>query len=372
MGIGRWADRESSFLAVMISRSTYHGVNWKLFKQRFQLFLEASDGKNASDTRKIALLLSTAGQHAIHIYNSLAFAEGEDKTKYKMVLLKFDEHFSVEVNESFERYLFQQRLQATARVRRRRGNGPIMEDETTVLYFYHPQWWTLDIEHSLHHVTLAYDRTGQNRELEDKYRPLIGTEWPVKVTATVTGKEGTADFVTISPHLWPQSASVSLHISRQVHDQYHARDLGQMVRRAVDHSDPTEYALQVMPDGTAIKYFEVPETINTRLQHHWGHDVLEYVNPQVWAKYPSQVGKTNVTPIKVTIKDHVKLPSIRQYPLKSQAAPSIDKLIQELLQQGILVPCQSECNTPILAVPKPAKPDQYRLVQDLRSINAIA
>ncbi|XP_072325204.1 derlin-2 isoform X1 [Scyliorhinus torazame] len=223
-------------------------------------------------------------------------------------------------------------LLATGRVRRRRGNGPIMEDETTVLYFYHPQWWTLDIEHSLHRVTLAYYRTGQNRELEDKYRPLIGTEWPVKVTATVTGKEGTADFVTISPHLWPQSASVSPHITHQVHDQYHARDLGQMVRRAVDHSDPTEYALQVMPDGTAIKYFEVPETINTRLQHHWGHDVLEYVNPQVWAKYPSQVGKTNVTPIKVTIKDHVKLPSIRQYPLKSQAAPSIDKLIQELLQ----------------------------------------
>ncbi|XP_072345957.1 uncharacterized protein [Scyliorhinus torazame] len=148
--------------------------------------------------------------------------------------------------------------------------------------------------------------------------------------------------------------------------------MGRMVRRAVDHSDPTDYALQAMPDGTTIKYFEVPETINTRLQHHRGHDVLEYVNPQVWAEYPSQVGKTNVTPIKVMIKDHAKLPSIRQYPLKSQAAPSIDKLIQELLKQGILVPCQSECNTPILAVPKPAKPDQYRLVQDLRSINAIA
>ncbi|XP_072335952.1 uncharacterized protein [Scyliorhinus torazame] len=87
------------------------GVNRKLFKQRFQLFLEANKKESASDTRKIAILLTTAGQHAIHVYNSLVFAEGEDKTKYKTVLLKLDQHFNVDVNECFERYLFQQRLQ---------------------------------------------------------------------------------------------------------------------------------------------------------------------------------------------------------------------------------------------------------------------
>ncbi|GCB72888.1 hypothetical protein scyTo_0002238 [Scyliorhinus torazame] len=63
------------------------------------------------DARKIALFLSTAGDHAIHIYNSLTFADGEDKTKFKTVLLKFDSHCDIEVNESFERYVFQQRLQ---------------------------------------------------------------------------------------------------------------------------------------------------------------------------------------------------------------------------------------------------------------------
>ncbi|XP_038668122.1 uncharacterized protein LOC119973770 [Scyliorhinus canicula] len=64
-------------------------------------------------------------------------------------------------------------------------------------------------------------------------------------------------------------------------------------------------------------------------------------------------------------------PSIRQYPIKLQARPSIDCLITQLTQRGILVPCQSPCNTPILAVPKPGKPDQYRLVQDLRAFNLI-
>ncbi|XP_032884936.1 uncharacterized protein LOC116978018 [Amblyraja radiata] len=46
-------------------------------------------------------------------------------------------------------------------------------------------------------------------------------------------------------------------------------------------------------------------------------------------------------------------------------------LLKGLLEQGILITCQFCCNTPILAVPKPGKPNQYRLVQDLRAINAI-
>ncbi|XP_072338611.1 uncharacterized protein [Scyliorhinus torazame] len=87
------------------------GANWKIFKQKFLLYIEASDLKATWDVRKIALFLSTAGDHAIHIYNSLTFADGEDKTKFKTVLLKFDSHCDIEVNESYERYIFQQRLQ---------------------------------------------------------------------------------------------------------------------------------------------------------------------------------------------------------------------------------------------------------------------
>lgn len=79
----------------------------------------------------------------------------------------------------------------------------------------------------------------------------------------------------------------------------------------------------------------------------------------------------NINPIHVTLQKGITLPSIQQYPLKLQAISSIDKLIRGLQEQGILVKCQSICNTPILAVPKPGKEGQYRLVQDLREINSV-
>lgn len=66
------------------------------------------------------------------------------------------------------------------------------------------------------------------------------------------------------------------------------------------------------------------------------------------------------------------LSSIHQHPLKQQAPSTcIVKLIRGLLEQDVLVKCQSIWNTPILAVPKAGKEGQYRLVQDLRSVNAV-
>ncbi|XP_067836222.1 uncharacterized protein, partial [Heptranchias perlo] len=183
-----------------------------------------------------------------------------------------------------------------------------------------PQWWSLDFkDESSLHVTLAYDMSGKNKELEDFYRSCVGTEWEVIRRAMVTGPEGRAEYVEIPSELWKEAPTTGYitrgaaktmgwdpgyfeikgapHITREVNYPYHAKDLGPM--------------------------------------------------------------------------EDVALPSIRQYPPKQQAIPSIDKLIAGLLTQGILIKFQSPCNTPILAVPKPGKPNQYRLVQDLRSINAI-
>ncbi|GCB67253.1 hypothetical protein scyTo_0005096 [Scyliorhinus torazame] len=84
------------------------GTNWWAFKQRFLLYIEASDLEGASDARKVELLLSTAGDQAIQIFNSLNFTDGQGKTKFKTVLEKFDSHCEVETNKTFELYIFQQ------------------------------------------------------------------------------------------------------------------------------------------------------------------------------------------------------------------------------------------------------------------------
>ncbi|ERE83902.1 neutral cholesterol ester hydrolase 1-like protein [Cricetulus griseus] len=59
---------------------------------------------------------------------------------------------------------------------------------------------------------------------------------------------------------------------------------------------------------------------------------------------------------------------VRQYPMTQEAKEGIRPHIQRLLQQGILIHCQSPWNTPLLPVRKPGTND-YRPVQDLREVN---
>jgi hypothetical protein len=67
--------------------------------------------------------------------------------------------------------------------------------------------------------------------------------------------------------------------------------------------------------------------------------------------------KTDATPI-----------GVQQYPMSREARDGIRPRIQRLLQLGILVPCQSPWNTPLLPVKKPGTSD-YRPVQDPREVN---
>ena len=54
--------------------------------------------------------------------------------------------------------------------------------------------------------------------------------------------------------------------------------------------------------------------------------------------------------------------------MSREAQEGIRPQINKLLQQGILVPCKSPWNTPLLPVKKPGTRD-YRPVQDLREVN---
>ncbi len=84
---------------------------WRTFKQRFTLDLQAVGLDEASDARKIALLLTVAGPQSIEVFNTLVFERAEDKGTYDVVIEKFDSHCSPKKNETFERYVFRTRLQ---------------------------------------------------------------------------------------------------------------------------------------------------------------------------------------------------------------------------------------------------------------------
>lgn len=92
----------------------------------------------------------------------------------------------------------------------------------------------------------------------------------------------------------------------------------------------------------------------------------EQINPGVWYT-PDQAGRLDIEPFEVNIKDPDFPTRVKQYPLSKEGRQGLKPEINRLLQQGLLEPCMSPFNTPILPVKK--ADGSYRLVHDLREIN---
>ncbi|CAD7682242.1 unnamed protein product [Nyctereutes procyonoides] len=92
--------------------------------------------------------------------------------------------------------------------------------------------------------------------------------------------------------------------------------------------------------------------------------------PQAWVETAGMGLAVNQPPIIINLKPSATPISIRQYSMSKEAKEGIRPHIQRLLQLGILIPCQSPWNTPLLPVKK-KKPGtgDYRPVQDLREVN---
>ncbi|XP_070382510.1 uncharacterized protein [Dermacentor albipictus] len=87
--------------------------NWELFRQKFELFLEATESPKEPRTTaaKTALLLSTAGDDALEVFSNFLCLGGENKQDYAAVVEKFKEYCQEQQNEVYERYIFRSRVQ---------------------------------------------------------------------------------------------------------------------------------------------------------------------------------------------------------------------------------------------------------------------
>ena len=95
--------------------------------------------------------------------------------------------------------------------------------------------------------------------------------------------------------------------------------------------------------------------------------VEQNVNPRVWADGKSVGRAQNAIPVVVKLKDPHLFPHKKQYPLKPEVKEGLKPIIENLKEQGLLIPCNSPCNTPVLGIKK--SNGKWRLVQDLRVIN---
>ena len=75
----------------------------------------------------------------------------------------------------------------------------------------------------------------------------------------------------------------------------------------------------------------------------------------------------NAIPVIIKLKDPHLFPHQKQYPLKPEVKKRLTAITENLKEQGLLIPCNSPCNTPILRVKK--SNDKQRLVQDLQITN---
>ncbi|RMC19215.1 hypothetical protein DUI87_03820 [Hirundo rustica rustica] len=90
------------------------------------------------------------------------------------------------------------------------------------------------------------------------------------------------------------------------------------------------------------------------------------INPKVWHT-GREAGRLDMTPISVEIERPEDPIRIKQYPIPLEGRQGLKPIIEDLISKGILEPCMSRHNTPILAIKK--TDGSYRLVQDLRAIN---
>ncbi|XP_056659777.1 uncharacterized protein LOC103105672 [Monodelphis domestica] len=90
--------------------------------------------------------------------------------------------------------------------------------------------------------------------------------------------------------------------------------------------------------------------------------------PGVWAEVSGVGLAIHHAPVVIPLKAGSAPVRVKQYPMPLAARQGIQPHIERLMKTGILIPCKSLWNTPLLPVRKPGSGD-YRPVQDLREVN---
>lgn len=94
---------------------------------------------------------------------------------------------------------------------------------------------------------------------------------------------------------------VAPHITGKVNFPASEKDLGAMVKKAIDLADPNVYEEQNLSNQCIVKFYQTPRTVVAQLRQHLGSEVCEYVDPQVWAEDATQVGCVCIDPIRVAL-----------------------------------------------------------------------
>ena len=78
--------------------------NWRKWKQRFQLYMEASGSMKKPEKQRVAIFLHLIGEEALEIYNTFSLSTAEQKLD--VLFQKFEDYCNPRRNITFERHKF--------------------------------------------------------------------------------------------------------------------------------------------------------------------------------------------------------------------------------------------------------------------------
>ena len=85
--------------------------NWKTYKQQWRNYAIVTNLSAQTEEYRVPYFLHCLGADALRVYKGLPFATEEDKTNLSKIMEKLDEFAIGEVNETYERYIFNSRNQ---------------------------------------------------------------------------------------------------------------------------------------------------------------------------------------------------------------------------------------------------------------------
>ncbi|KAL4001337.1 Fc receptor-like protein [Sarotherodon galilaeus] len=239
-----------------------------------------------------------------------------------------------------------------------------------------------------YHVTLFYDRDDDDTYRESFQSDLEGQIWNVRSHNIYVGPEGVAAAVKLTDEQlpWYEMGSDSApHVTLAVHVGHQAREMGPMVKRALDNAwwQSTQipnvwyapkcktYRITCLSnDAVVLEHQEISRTHGReRTDHPDAVAALSQLPDTLWSTGPTDVGLATCSPVLFQLKSEAPI-NRPQYRHKPEAEEGIAETIEGLLEVGVLEPSQSFWNTPILPVEKHGT-GKYRMAHDLRAINAI-
>lgn len=176
------------------------------------------------------------------------------------------------------------------------------------------------------HVTLFYDRDDDDVYREAFQSELEGQTWNVQTQNIYVGPEGVAAVVKLTDEQGPwynMGSDSAPHITLAVHEGHQAKELGTMVRRALDTAwwQPTQipdvsYAPNckmyritcVSSDAVILEHQQVSRTHgNERTDYPDAVVELSKLPNTLWSTGATDVGLANCSPVLFQLKSDVPI-----------------------------------------------------------------